>query len=114
MAGIYNVEALQGDTFSLPIVWRDENKDLVDLTGYTARMQVRETVDAEDFLLELTTENDGITLGGIDGTIDLTVSAEDMAAIEAGSYKYDLEMVVGESVVKLLRGKFKIIAEVTR
>lgn len=77
-------------------------------------MQLRQTVDATDFTLELTTENGGITLGGTAGTIDLTVSAEDMAAVEAGSYKYDLEMVVGESVTKLLRGKFKVIAEVTR
>lgn len=114
VAGTYNIEAFQGDTFTLPIVWRDENRDLVDLTGYTARMQVRVTVDADDFLLELTTENGGITLGGTAGTIDLTVSAEDMALIDAGSYKYDLEMVVGESVTKLLRGKFKVIAEVTR
>lgn len=114
MAGTYDIEAFQGDTFTLPIVWRDENKDLVDLTGYTARMQLRQTVDAEDFTIELTTENGGITLGGTAGTIDLTISAEDMAAIDAGSYKYDLEMVVGESVTKLLRGKFKVIAEVTR
>lgn len=114
MAGTYNIETFQGDTFSLSLVWRDENRDLIDLTGYTAAMQVRETVDATDYLLELTTENGGITLGGTAGTIELTVSADDMEAIEAGSYKYDLEMIVGETVRKLLRGKFKVVAEVTR
>jgi len=114
MAGTYDIETFQGDTFTLPIVWRDEAEELVDLTGYTARMQLRTSGDADDFSLELTTENDRITLDGVAGTIDLNVSAEDMAAVEAGTYRYDLEMVIGDSVKKLLRGKFKIIAEVTR
>lgn len=114
MAGTYNIEADQGDTFSLLLTWRDVNRDLVDLTGYTARMQVRVAVDSDDFVLELTTENGFIELGGTEGTIQLTVDAESMSAVEAGSYRYDLEMVTGEVVRKLVRGKFKVVAEVTR
>lgn len=114
MAGTYNFEVFQGDTFTYRLTWRDENKDLVDLTGYTARMQVRTTVDADEAALELTTENGGITLGDEQGTIDLLVSAEDMAAVTAGSYRYDLEMENGGVVQKLIRGKFKVVAEVTR
>lgn len=113
-AGVYDIEWHQGDTFSVVLTWRDVNKDPVDLTGYTARMQLRTSVDAETNSLELTTENDRISLGGTNGEIQLTVDADTMAAMDAGSYKYDLEMVVGASVRKLLKGKFKILAEVTK
>ena len=50
-----------------------------------------------------------------DGDIVLFVDAETMAAIPAGTYKYDLEMVnADEYVTKIIKGKFKIVAEVTK
>ena len=113
-AGAYDIVWYQGDTFSLLLTWRDENQDLVDLTGYTARMQLRTSVDATTNSLELTTENGRIVLGGALGEIQLTVDAETMADLDAGSYKYDLEMVQGATVRKLLAGKFKVVAEVTK
>lgn len=113
-AGTFDIEWHQGDTFSLLLTWRDVNQDPIDLTGYTARMQLRTSFDAEEASLELTTENDRISLGGSNGEIQLTVDAETMADMDTGSYKYDLEMVVGATVRKILKGKFKVLAEVTR
>lgn len=109
------LEVYQGDTFNKVLTWYDSSEKEVDLTGYTARMQLRTSADSDTVVLELTTENGGITLGGTAGTIELLVSATDMAAVEAGSYKYDLEMIAGDGTVrKILRGKIKVIAEVTR
>ena len=113
-AGTYNFEWNQGDTFDQLLTWRDENQDPVDLIGYTARMQLRTSFDAESASLELTTENDRIVLGGTNGEVQLVVDAETMAALDAGSYKYDLEMVQGATVRKLLKGKFKVLSEVTK
>lgn len=114
MPGTYNTETYQGDTFTRTFVCRDDNQDLYVFDGYTARMQLRTTIDAEDVALELTTENDRISFGDGDGTITLLVDAETMAAIEPGSYRYDLELVSGDVVSKLLVGKIRIKAEVTR
>lgn len=113
-AGTYDFTWDQGATFDVTLTWRDKNETPVDLEGYTARMQLRSAIDSADVVLELTTENGRIELGGVEGTIHLIVTATDTAAIDAGTYRYDLEMVTSGYVRKLIKGKFKVLAEVTR
>lgn len=114
-AGIYNIVADQGATLSRVITWRDSARNAYNLTGYTARMHVRATVEASTTILELTTANGRITLGGATGQITLTVSATDMAALTPGKYVYDLEIVSPSGTVsRLVQGNFAIRAEVTR
>lgn len=113
--GTYDTIINQGDTFSRVITWLDANEDPIILTSYTAKMQLRTTADSDTVVLELSTENGGISLDELNGIITLFVSADDMAAVSPGSYKYDLEMTSGGGIVqKILKGKIKILAEVTR
>lgn len=87
----------------------------VNLTGYTARLQVRETLEAAGTILSLTTENGGISLGGAAGTIDLLVSAADTAALDFETAVYDLELVsAGGVVTRIMRGDVVLADEVTR
>ena len=105
----------QGATFSRAITWQDSQAVPVNLTGYTARMQVRDEVDSASAALSLTTENSRISLGGTAGTITLLVSAADTAAVAAGEYVYDLELVSGAgTVTRLIQGCFTVDGEVTR
>lgn len=113
-AGTYDIVCEQGATLSLTLTYRDSSDALVNLTGYSARMQVRESVRAADTLLSLTSGS-GITLGGAAGTIVLTVSATATAALPRGEFVYDLELVSGSGVVtRLIEGSFTVRAEVTR
>jgi hypothetical protein len=90
-------------------------KPPVDLTGFTARMQIRETVDATAVLKSLTTENGGITLGDTAGTVDLLISATETAAFTFGNAVYDLELIDGSGIVtRLLSGNVSLSKEVTR
>lgn len=117
IAGTCNFEEEQGDTFDKVMVWMDENEVRVPLTGYTARMQLRASADAETVDLELTTENDRIIINETVGeeSIRLLVDATTMSEVPAGSYKYDLEMVNSDGYVsKIIKGKFKVLAEVTK
>ena len=41
--GIYNPNVYQGESFSRTLTWRDGAGDLVDLTGYTARLDITHT-----------------------------------------------------------------------
>lgn len=87
----------------------------VDLTGYTARMQVRASAAADAVLLDLTTENGGITLGTTDGTVTCTATATQTAALTFGTGVYDLELVDGSGVVtRLAEGSVCLSREVTR
>jgi hypothetical protein len=123
-AGIYNIVSDQGATFAQTLTWKDANGTAINLTGYTARMQVREKYSSVHAVLSLTTENGRIALGGSAGTIALAVSAADMAALSipdapgsppAKSLVYDLELVAaGGQVTKLLMGTFTVRREVTR
>jgi hypothetical protein len=114
-AGIYNIIADQGATFTRQLTWKDSAGAPVNLTSYTARMQLRPSVDAAGAaVLELTTENNRIVLGGTAGTIDLTVPAAAMGSVAADTYAYDLEMVFGSVVTRLVQGSFDLRGEVTR
>jgi len=111
--GKYNFICPQGSTFSKQLTW-DIDQTPVDLTTYTARMQVREKYTSTQKILDLTTENGGITLGGSNGTIDISIDADTSSAIVAKTYVYDLELIISSTVTRLLEGTFIVTPEVTR
>lgn len=114
IAGVYKIVCDQGSTFSRLLTIRNGQDELLDLTGYTARMQVRPEVDSNEVLVELTTENGRIALGGAAGTVLLHLPPEITATIPTDGF-YDLEIVTnGGAVYRLLRGKFLLDPEVTR
>lgn len=113
-AGHYDITCDQGATFSRVITWKNSNGTPIDLTNYTARMQVRANYPSTTVLLELTTANSGIALGGALGTITLAATATAMAAIAADQYVYDLELITGSNVTRLVEGSFTVTPEVTR
>jgi hypothetical protein len=115
-AGKYNFIIEQGATFTRVITWRDADDALVDLTNYTARMMVRALIGDASPIVDLTTENGGIALGGALGTVTLTITAAETTALGAPlNAVYDLEVIdSGGIVTRLLQGAVKIDGEVTR
>ena len=86
----------------------------VDLTGFTARMQIRETIESTTTLVSLT-EASGITLGGTAGTIGITIAATATALLDFDSAVYDLEVVsAGGIVTPVAYGNVYLNDEVTR
>ena len=114
MAGVHNFICEQGATFTRVITFQGSDGVAVNLTGYTARMQVRADHESGVALLSLTTENGGIALGGAAGTVTVTATATATAALEAGERVYDIELVNGATVIRLLQGCFVVDPEVTR
>lgn len=120
--GPLNVRMVQGATFSLTHTWRDGSSTLVDLTGYSARLQVRNRKSPHAIVLQDADAggNLTITLGGAAGTIVYSVTAANTATIQETAheikYDYDLEMVSGAGVViRLLEGEWIVDGkEITR
>lgn len=103
-----------GATFSKVIRWKADGAN-VNLTGFSARAQIRPSAASATTTLSLTTENTRIALGGTAGTITISISATDSAAIASGRYVYDLELVsAGGIVTRLLQGVVTVSANVTR
>lgn len=111
-AGRHNITAEQGATFKLNFtIMVDATSTPWDLTGYTARMQVRATPEASVKLLDLTSPTE-IVLGGTAGTISIEVLDLD---IVQGKYVYDFEVVsAGGEIWRVLEGKFTVKVNVTR
>jgi hypothetical protein len=112
--GRFNFTCPQGTTFDTTLTWKIENTP-VDVSGYSARLQVRETYNSEDYIVNLTNLNGGITLGGSAGTINLLINATDTSNFVIGDHVYDLELISGNTTVtRLIEGRFNVTPEVTR
>ena len=86
----------------------------VSLASFTARMQIRATVDATATLVSLT-DGAGITLDDVNHTITVILSATATAAYSFTEGVYDLELVsAGGVVTRLLEGNVTVLLEVTR
>ena len=107
------MNARQGSTFTETLTVRVGTVPL-NITGYTVRMMVRPTPSSSTVVLNLSTDNGGITVVGATGTITISVSATNMDAVAARTYRYDLELVTGPTVIPLLEGAFIVKPQVTR
>lgn len=87
----------------------------VDLTDFSARLQIRRTVNSEEAVLELTSDDNEIELDNTDKTITVIISAEDTAGLDFPGGVFQLEMVDGDGkVTRLDSGAVKFSKEVTR
>lgn len=114
-AATYDFEIEQGATLLKPIVWKDSDGNPVNLTGYTAKMQVRQNVSASDVLLELSTTNGRLSISAMSGQVTMIFSATTTAAITWSRGKYDLELTALDgTVTRLLEGEITVSKEITR
>jgi hypothetical protein len=109
-AGTYNFTFEQGATFSRQLTVQD-NGAAMNLTGYSARMQLRSSVESTTVALTVTCS---IT-GPSDGIVTVSNTAAETMSVDAGIYVYDLEIESGTGVVtRLMQGTATITANVTR
>ena len=112
-AARYDFTIEQGVTYSKTIYYYDADGDLVDLTSYSARMKARRDKSDTTAVID-STDNLTITLGGAAGTITLSMTAAQTAALSFNKAYYDLEVVDGSSnVTRLLEGIITLNKEVT-
>lgn len=111
MSAKYNIVCEQAATFNLQFTVQTGNTPW-DLTNYTATMTIRPFVGANTTTLVLT-NGDGITLGGVNGTVTVTISAAVTADLDPSRYAYDFMLDSGTVVTRLLEGKFIVTAGVT-
>lgn len=104
-----NFSVIKGATFRKVFFFHegDRNSPVRNLTGFTARMTIRSQTAT---LATLTTENSGILIGGLAGSITLFMSDEDttLATWKLGSYT--LFLLQGGDANPLIYGNFLIKA----
>jgi hypothetical protein len=87
----------------------------VPLAGYTAQMQIRETIDSTTPIIELTTANSGIIIDTSASTIMIRITATQTRAFTFATAVYSLELTDGSgTVTSFLTGNLTLVPEVTR
>lgn len=115
--GTYNITLCQGTTLRQSFIWMQANgTDPVDLTGFTARSQIRKMKDASGPpVLDLSTSNGGIILGGASGKLTLYATPNQTDLLTADKYVYDIEITEpGGDVHRIIEGCVMVSKGVTR
>ena len=111
---IYNlIEFMQGDTWTMTVQVQDNNGAAKDLTGYTAKFQIRNKASSTS-LLSLT-ESSGIAITAATGTLVITITAAQSAAFTFNKAKYALQITSSGGVVTtILHGDMSIISRIAQ
>lgn len=128
----YSMTVVRGGTWEDEFTYTDPDGNAIDLTGYSARMQVRAlagqygTSTADTLVLELTTAN-GLLYWDTaeEGKLRIRVPADDTLALNADNARkvklaYSIELFqpadgdTPEYVIPLVAGKVSVLGEVTR
>jgi len=114
MATYYNITGYQGDHIQLTLNIKDSHGLLLNLSGYEIRGQVKSSFGSTGILLNLNPIITNYTSGIASISIDSNISKN----LPIGDHIYDVERYPSGNVngnsIKLLRGKFSILPEVTR
>jgi hypothetical protein len=111
----YNFKLNQGTDKVLPLILRDGNNELCDLTGCTCAMQVRATKSSHRSVDTLTTENQRIEIFPEEGKLLVKFPNKKTEIYPVGNLVYDIEITSGDGLVtRILEGVIKVSGEVTR
>jgi hypothetical protein len=114
-AGTYDLFIEQGATFIQDFEYFEpDGTTPIDLTGYTARMQIRSNKASNTALADLTTTNGKLAIDGPNGKVTITIPATDTEGYAFTTGVYDLELVNGSIVTRFIQGKVTVDPEVTR
>lgn len=114
MAVQYIVEIDQGADWFFNVTYEQPAGTPVNITSYTAALQVRSLPESTTAVLSLTTGS-GITITGASGLVAVHATAAQTGAIIAGDYYYDLEITSPQGIVtRLVQGQALVNPQVTR
>jgi len=114
MAAVYDFTLDAGADTVVTYTYKDAAGQLINLTGYSAKMELR-SAPGGTLGLQLSTSNGKIALGGAAGTVTVTFSDTDSITLTLPSYAYDLELTSGGGLItRLVQGTVTVSPEVTQ
>jgi hypothetical protein len=125
-AGLYNFTLEQGTTVNFEIQYTDANNIPINLSGYAGRMQIKsgfandKPITYSSLSSSRYPDGTGLNFSGSSGntpvesgSIGIYISAASSSAFTFAKAKYDLEIVSGSTVTRLLEGTITLSKEVT-
>ena len=132
-AGRYSFVIEQGATTDFEVIYNDSTGNPIDLTGYSARMSIRQSqISTSQLYITLSSSlgpcGTGLNLSGSQtsagyphplssGSIGIYISAASSSVLNFNEGYYDLELMSGSgdctTVTRLLMGTVKLSNEIT-
>ena len=114
MAGQKNFEVDQNTTFSFIVEYKDNNGLPIDLTGATAKMQVRDTKGGSKLAFSLTSPSGGIIIDPTNGKLTIKITPTQTNKLFYPKSSYDI-MITDSNAnkIKLLEGFMTLSRSVT-
>jgi len=113
----YDIEIKQGSYWSISVILKNDDETIIDLTGYSAKMQIRKDQSTNSKLYDtLSTEagNEKIVITGSEGKLALTITDTESSAYVFSSGYYDLEITdLSAHITRILQGVFSVNKNVT-
>ena len=104
--GELNIVHYQPATFRRTFTWA-VGGTAVNVTNFTATFAIRQPNSTT--VLASVTSSAGIVMGGVAGTVAVTIADDVMAAVPVGGYSYDLVLVSpGGETTALVAGSFVV------
>lgn len=115
MAVSKNWEVDQNTTFKFQIQYTEDDEITpIDLTGASAKMQVRDTKGGSKLAFTLTSPNGGLFIDGPTGTVDITITPTQTNKLFYPKSSYDIMIVDSNgNKIKLLEGFMTLSRSVT-
>jgi hypothetical protein len=114
MAGQKNWEVDQNTTFTFIVEYKDSDGDPVDITGSTAKMQVRDTKGGSKLAFSLTSPSGGITIDGPNGKLTIKITPTQTNKLFYPKSSYDIMLTDSNlNKTKLLEGFMTLSRSVT-
>jgi len=112
--GIYDITITQGETWSVTMTFTNDDGSIIDLSGYTIKMQIRK--DYNDTIYQ--------ELNSSDNTIDISQAQNgivifNLTSTQTGAYDfdvgvYDIKFTASDNTVKYyVKGVVKINRSIT-
>ena len=122
-SGKYSFVIEQGATVDFEVQYKDSSNAPVNLAGYQARMQIRSDYGGSliaNLSSSIDSDGTGLNLSGSNGitpvasgSIGIFISAASSSNFTFTEARYDLEIVSGSIVTRLLEGKVRLSKNVT-
>lgn len=112
MSGTYNLEIEAGATFSRTLTWT-ANGTAVNLTGSSARLTARTSYSDANTTLNLATPSACLSISNATGGV-ITIAIDAITTANLVDGVYDLEIVTGSFVQRLVSGTLTVSPEVSR
>lgn len=110
-AGIYNFTIEQGATFTRTLAWQNPDGSIIILTGYTAKMQIRD--ESNNILVDVNVSGT-LTINGSAGTVTVLIPDTITSTLTFDTAYYDLKLTSGSGTkTRLVKGTVTLDKQVT-